>query len=68
LVAVQVTFWTMTQPMNKYWMQDTEHSRTATRFFETGTAVPVGDWMEMPRAIASVLGLLLVYCRGRERF
>jgi len=69
LVAVQVIFWTMTQPVNRYWLRNTELSRTATRFFETGTAAPVDDWTEMRdrwershvlRAIASVLGLLLV--------
>jgi len=47
LVAVQVIFWTMTQPVNKYWLRNTELSRTATRFFETGTPAPVGDWTEM---------------------
>jgi hypothetical protein len=29
LVAVQVIFWTLTQPLNKYWLQDTELSRSA---------------------------------------
>lgn len=69
LVAVQVIFWTMTQPVNKYWMRNTELSRTASRFFETSTAAPEGDWMEMRdrwehshvlRAIASMVGLFLV--------
>jgi hypothetical protein len=69
LVAVQVIFWTMTQPLNKYWLQNTELSRVATRFFETGSASPAGDWTVMRdrwershvlRAIASVLALLLL--------
>jgi hypothetical protein len=69
LVLVQVIFWTMTQPVNKYWLQSTELSRVATRFFDTGTAAPAGDWKDMRdrwershvlRAIASLLGLLLV--------
>jgi len=69
LLAVQVIFWTMTQPVNRYWLRNTELSHTATRFFETATAAPVGDWTEMRdrwelshvlRAIASVLGLLLI--------
>ena len=68
LATVQVIFWFMTQPVNRYWLQNTELSGVATRFFETGAA-PVGDWTEMRerwershvlRAIASVLGLLLL--------
>jgi Domain of unknown function (DUF1772) len=64
LVAVQVIFWTMTQPVNKYWLQNTELSRVATRF-----AVPAGDWTVMRdrwershvlRAVASVLAVLLL--------
>jgi Domain of unknown function (DUF1772) len=47
LVAVQVIFWTMTQPVNKYWLQNTELSRVATRFFQTSSAVPAGDWTVM---------------------
>ena len=69
LVAVQVIFWTMTQPVNRYWLQNTELSRVATRFFETGGAAPGGDWTVMRdrwershvlRAIASVLAVLLL--------
>ena len=46
LVAVQVIFWTMNQPVNKYWLQNTELSRVAARFFQTSSAVPVGDWTD----------------------
>lgn len=69
LIAVQIIFWTMTQPVNKYWLQNTKLSRVATRFFERGSAAPVGDWTVMRdrwershvlRAIASVLALLLL--------
>ncbi len=69
LVTVQVIFWVMTQPVNRYWLQNTQLSGTATRFFETGSAAPAGDWTVMRdrwershvfRAIASVLGLLLL--------
>src|SRR4029453_15606833 len=44
LVAVQVIFWTMTQPVNKYWLQNTELSPVATRFFQTRRAGPAGYW------------------------
>jgi hypothetical protein len=69
LVAVQVIFWTLTQPLNKYWLQDTELSRSAIRFFEAGRAPTAVDWTVMRdrwershvlRAIASVLALVLL--------
>jgi Domain of unknown function (DUF1772) len=69
LVAVRVIFWTMTQPVNKYWLQNTELSRVATHFFETGSAAATGDWTVMRdrwershvlRAIASVIAVLLL--------
>jgi hypothetical protein len=69
LVAVQVIFWTLTQPLNKYWLQNTKLSRSATRFFEAGSATAAADWTVMRdrwershvlRAIASVLALLLL--------
>ena len=69
LAAVQVIFWTMTQPVNKYWLRNTELSRAASGFFETGAAVMAGDWTQMRdrwershvfRAIAAALGLFLV--------
>ena len=69
LVAVQVIFWTMTQPVNKYWLQNTELSCVATHFFETGSAATTGAWTMMRdrwershvlRAIASVIAMLLL--------
>jgi hypothetical protein len=69
LVAVQVIFWTMTQPVNKYWLQNSELSSLATRFFETGGTRLAGDWTVMRdrwershvlRAIASMLALLFL--------
>jgi hypothetical protein len=69
LIAVQIIFWTMTQPVNKYWLQNTKLSRVATRFFEAGAAAPAGDWTVMRdrwarshvlRAIAAALALLLL--------
>jgi hypothetical protein len=69
LVTVQIIFWIMTQPVNKYWLRNTELSRLGTRFFETGSAAPAGDWTVMRdqwershllRAIASVVALLFL--------
>jgi hypothetical protein len=68
-IAVQAIFWLMTQPANKFWLQNTRLSNTATRFFETGAAAEADDWRKtrdrwershVLRAIAAVLGLLLV--------
>jgi hypothetical protein len=68
-VTVQIIFWTLTQPLNKYWLQNTELSRSATRFFEAGSAPAAADWTVMRdrwershvlRAIASVLALVLL--------
>lgn len=69
LVTVQLIFWLMTQPVNRYWMHNTPLSRVATRFFEAGSAAPTGDWRVMRdrwershimRAISAVLALLLL--------
>ena len=46
-VAVQAIFWIMTQPVNKYWLHNTELSRVATRFFESGSTAKAADWTEM---------------------
>ena len=43
LIVVQAIFWLMTQPVNKYWLQNTALSRVATRFFDTGTAAPSAE-------------------------
>lgn len=68
-VIVQAIFWLMTQPVNKYWLENTDLSRRAARFFETGSAPHGGNWMEMRdrwershvlRAVASATGLLLL--------
>jgi len=69
LILVQSIFWFMTQPVNKYWLENTELSRVATRFFDTGGTAKPADWTEMRdrwershvlRAITSVLALVLI--------
>jgi hypothetical protein len=68
-VVVQAIFWLRTQPVNKYWLTKTDLSRSATRFFETGSATAAADWIVMRdrwershvlRAIAAIFGLLLL--------
>lgn len=68
-VTVQAIFWIMTQPVNKYWLHNTELSRAATQFFESGSAAKAADWTEMRdrwershvlRAIAATIGMLLM--------
>jgi hypothetical protein len=69
LIVVQAIFWLMTQPVNKYWLQNTALFRVATRFFDTGTAAPSAEWSVMRdrwershvlRAIAAVLALFIL--------
>jgi hypothetical protein len=66
---MQVVFWIMTQPVNKYWLQNTELSGVAERYFETGSAASATEWTIMRdrwershvfRAAASVLAALLL--------
>lgn len=68
-VIVQAIFWLMTQPVNKYWLENTEISHTATQFVASGAAAKPADWTQMRdqwershvvRAIASATGLLLL--------
>jgi hypothetical protein len=69
LIAVQAIFWLLTQPVNRYWLQTTQLSPAATRFFRAGDAAPQGEWTAMRdrwershvlRAIAAVLALTLL--------
>ena len=69
LVTVQVIFWTKTQPANSFWLEETELSRSATRFFQTGRGSAPRDWMaardqwersHILRALAATLGLFLL--------
>jgi hypothetical protein len=70
LVTVQVIFWTRTQPANSFWLEETELSGSATRFFQTGRGSPApADWTaardqwersHILRALAATLGLFLL--------
>jgi hypothetical protein len=69
LIFVQVIFWTMTQPVNKYWLEKTELSRVASRFFDTAAGAGPADWTVMRyrwelshvlRAVAATVALLLL--------
>jgi len=45
IVAIQLLFWTRTQPVNRYWLQQTRTSQTARTFFglaQSAEAQP--DW------------------------
>ena len=68
-VVVQAIFWLMTQPLNTYWLRDTELSPSAKNFFALGRADMPRDWTvardrwersHLLRAIAAMLGLLLL--------
>ena len=69
LVTVQVIFWSKTQPVNSFWLEETELGRSATRFFQTGQASAPRDWMaardqwersHIMRSLAATLGLFLL--------
>ena len=69
LIMVQVIFWTKTQPANSFWLEETELSRSATRFFQTGRGSAPRDWADardqwershILRALAAILGLFLL--------
>ena len=70
MAAVQTIFWTMTQPVNRYWLRAQKLSGSAKRFFDTGaTAETPGDWTIMRdrwershvlRAMAAMAALVLL--------
>ena len=69
VVTVQVIFWSKTQPVNSFWLEETELGRSATRFFQTGQASAPRDWMaardqwersHIMRSLAATLGLFLL--------
>jgi hypothetical protein len=69
MITVQVIFWTMTQPVNSFWLKETELSRSGTRFFQTRQGRVPRDWTvardqwersHILRAIAASLGLFLL--------
>ncbi|WP_072397404.1 DUF1772 domain-containing protein [Hyphomicrobium sp. CS1GBMeth3] len=47
LSTVQAIFWIMTQPINKYWLQNVHMSRAAERFFETRGEMRADNWTVM---------------------
>jgi hypothetical protein len=69
LITVQVIFWTKTQPANRFWLEQTELSRSATRFFQTDRGGAPRDWVaardqwersHILRALAASMGLFLL--------
>ena len=69
LIAVQVIFWTKTQPANSFWLEETQVSRPANRFFQSGKGSAPLDWVaardqwersHILRAIAATVGLFLL--------
>ena len=69
LITVQAIFWTKPQPANSFWLQQTELSRSATRFFQTDRRGTPRDWVAVRdqwershilRALAASMGLFLL--------
>ncbi len=67
---MQAIFWTLTQPVNRHWLEAQELGGSAKRFFDTSAAPePAGDWTEMRdrwershelRAIAAMTAFVLL--------
>ncbi|WP_246505850.1 anthrone oxygenase family protein [Mesorhizobium silamurunense] len=74
LLAMQLVFWLMTQPINKHWLQEVELNAPAKRFFATegsdGTTLPpMDEWTALRnrwelshvvRAALAMLSLILL--------
>ncbi|WP_245517123.1 MULTISPECIES: anthrone oxygenase family protein [unclassified Mesorhizobium] len=74
LLIVQLVFWFMTQPINKRWLQETELTSAAKRFFATegsggAPLPPTDDWTALRdrwelshvvRAVLAMLSLILL--------
>jgi hypothetical protein len=69
LAGMHAIFWMITQPVNKYWLRQTELSKPAKRFFGSDSAGAPPDWISLrdrweyshvSRAVAAMLALLLL--------
>ena len=64
LVTVQVIFWTKTQPVNSFWLEETELRRSAT-----ASSRPVGETLHAtgPRAISGSVRNIASRAGGNAR-
>jgi hypothetical protein len=76
LVAMHVVFWSVTQPVNRYWLKDQKLSKAGAKFFDTGdinapdrSGAGVKDWRSfrnrweyshIVRAILSAVAVLAI--------
>ncbi|WP_226951339.1 anthrone oxygenase family protein [Rhizobium terrae] len=71
LAVMQAIFWLITQPVNKFWLKDTDISNAAEHFFRTGATEtdPASGWTVLRdrwershvlRCIAAILALVLL--------
>ncbi|MDX8470246.1 DUF1772 domain-containing protein [Mesorhizobium sp. VK23B] len=69
LLAMQLVFWLMTQPINKHWLQEVELTAPAKRFFATegsggAPTMPTEEWTalrnrwELSHVIRAALAML----------
>ncbi len=55
LIGMQATYWLVTHPVNRFWLQEAKLSAAGARFFSSGAgrrqatqhAAPVDDWMAL---------------------
>ena len=69
LVVMHLIFWVMTQPVNKFWLRDTELSAAAGRFFGKDVQSQPPDWTKLRdrwelshalRSVAAAVALVLL--------
>lgn len=76
LVAMHVVFWSVTQPVNRYWLKDQKLSQAGAKFFDTGRINPpdrsgagAADWRSfrnrweyshIVRAILSAIAVIAI--------
>jgi hypothetical protein len=69
MLGVQVIFWLVTQPVNKFWVKDLDLHAAGGRFFSLGGTKEVRDWKELhdiweyshvARAVLVMLSLIAV--------
>jgi hypothetical protein len=47
MATTQLLFWTVVQPVNRYWLQATRLTGSAERFFHAGAGAEMSDWTRM---------------------
>lgn len=69
VAATHIIYWTLTAPVNKFWLKDEELSNSARSFFGSARTSQYGEWTQLRdrwershlyRAVAASIGLILM--------